>query len=278
MKGMTNRNQEELPTFRFTKAKRECLALLAEYFCLRTQDVAQLLRGRTPTDSDRRSVRYTLALLHAAGLAYRIPYIEYDREHGATTYVYGLTDRGVKYCASLFAYAKPFDEHSRRTLDHELEISWFHMALKKFAVKHKLALYWQQSDLKCTISPDAMFALTDPSKPEGKNTLYYFLEIERAKIGHYVNGKPSIINKLARYYDYYSSDACMKEWNFRQFRTIVVQRNVERSENLLKELSRQFNHRTFWLTNEEAYKQDIAGAIFRTPKDWEKVAYSFITL
>lgn len=279
MKGMTtNHNQAEGPTFRFTKAKGDCLTLLAEYFCLRTNDVALLLRNHEPNENDKRSVRHTLGLLYRAGLAYRIPYIEYEREHGASTYVYGLTYHGVKYCASIFPYAKGFDEHSRRTLDHELEISWLHMALKKFAAKHKLVLYWQQSDLKCTISPDAMFALTDPSRPEGKNTFFYFLEIERAKIGHYVNGKPSIITKLQKYYDYYNSDVCQKEWNFRQFRTIVVQRNEERSTNLLKELAARFSHRTFWLTNEEAYRKDIGGQIFRTPKDFEKVAYSFLSI
>lgn len=274
----TNLNQEEVPAFRLTKAKRDSLSLLAEYFCLRTNDVALLLRGHEPNENDKRSVRHTLGLLYRAGLAYRIPYIEYEREHGSSTYVYGLNDQGVKYCASIFPYAKGFDEHSHRTLDHELEISWFHIALKNFARKHKLTLYWQQSDLKCTISPDAMFALTDPSRPEGKNTLYYFLEIERAKIGHYVDGKPSIINKLQKYYNYYNSDVCQKEWNFRQFRVIVVQRNEERSTNLLKRLNKEYNHRMFWLTTESAYKHDIGNQIFLTPKDFDKAAYSFLDI
>jgi hypothetical protein len=75
-------------------------------------------------------------------------------------------------------------------------------------VKNGLKLYWQQSDLKHTVSPDAMFALTDPAKPEGKNTLYYFFEIERAKIGHYIKGEPSIIRKLAKYHEYYRTDLC----------------------------------------------------------------------
>src|SRR6202040_1778067 len=58
---------------------------------------------------------------------------------------------------------------------------------------------------------------------EWKDTLYYFLEIERAKIGHYQNGEPSIMRKLAKYRDYYGSDACEREWGtFRQYRVIVV--------------------------------------------------------
>ena len=153
------------------------------------------------------------------------------------------------------------------------------MALKKFAAKNNLKLHWQQSDLKCTISPDAMFALTDPAKPEGKNTLYYFLEMERAKIGHYVNGEPSIMRKLGKYYKYYGTDKCEKEWlDFRQFRVIVVQRTHERRENLLRQLNKEYNHRMFWLTTEANYKNDIGGGIFKTTKDFENTVYSFLSV
>jgi hypothetical protein len=55
------------------------------------------------------------------------------------------TDKGVKMCQSLWPLAKTFDEHSQRTLDHQLEISFFHIELKKFAAKNNLRLYWQQA-------------------------------------------------------------------------------------------------------------------------------------
>jgi hypothetical protein len=122
-----------------------------------------------------------------------------------------------------------------------------------------------------------MFALTDPAKPEGKNTLYYFLEMERAKIGHYGDGEPSIIRKLGKYYEYYGTDKCEKEWiDFRQFRVIVVQRTDERRENLLKQLNKEYNHRMFWLASEKAYKFGIGGAIFATPKDHAERSYGFL--
>ncbi|HMH13486.1 MAG TPA: hypothetical protein VK578_10295 [Edaphobacter sp.] len=121
----------------------------------------------------------------------------------------------MDFCKSLWPLAKTFDEHSQRTLDHELEISFFHIALKIFCEKNKLKLYWQKSDLKCTVSPDAMFGITDPAKPDGKNTLYYFLEMERAKIGHYRDGEPSIMRKLGKYYAYYGT-AIQENWNEEQ--------------------------------------------------------------
>jgi hypothetical protein len=219
----------------------------------------------------------TLSRLLKAGVINRLPYIDVDRIAGVVQHAWGLSDKGVKFCESLWPEAKTFDEHSQRTLDHELEISFFHIALKKFCEKNKLKLYWQQSDLKCTVSPDAMFAITDPQKPEGKNTLYYFLEMERAKIGHYVNGEPSIMRKLGKYYEYYGTDKCEKEWlDFRQFRVIVVQRTDERRENLLKQLNKENNHRMFWLTTESEYKRDIGGEIFFTSKDYPATAYSFL--
>jgi Replication-relaxation len=274
---MTNQLQE--PRRRITGAKVLALRYLAEYFCLRTNDVAQLIRNRIPNENDKRSIRYTLRLLYKAGLANRLPYLDLDYGIGGITYVYGLSDKGVKFCNSIWTQAKTFDEHSQRTLDHELEISIFHIALKAFCKEHNLKLYWQQADLKCTVSPDAMFAITDPAKPEGRNTLYYFLEMERAKIGHYIEGESSIIRKLGKYYEYYGTDKCEKEWlDFRHFRVIVVQRTDERRKNLLKQLSAQFNHRTFWLAIEPDYKENIGGAIFKTPKDYETAAYSLLSV
>jgi hypothetical protein len=254
------------------------LELLAEYFCLPTNNIAELIRGRAPNDSDKRSLRQTLSVLLKAGLVNRLPYIDLDRIAGSVQHAWGLSDKGVKFCESLWPKAKTFDEHSQRTLDHELEISFFHIALKRFCEKNNLKLYWQQADLKCTVSPDAMFAITDLTKAEDKNTLYYFLEMERAKIGHYVNGEPSIMRKLGKYYEYYGTDKCEKEWvDFRQFRVIVIQRTDERRENLLKQLNKEYNHRMFWLAAELSYKVGIEANIFRTPRDFQEKSYSFLS-
>jgi len=77
--------------------------------------------------------------------------------------------------------ARSFDDQRRSTLDHELEITYFHIAVKRFCEQHELTFYWQQSDLKRGIHPDVYFSITNPRLPEGKNTLHYFLEIEKGK-------------------------------------------------------------------------------------------------
>jgi hypothetical protein len=262
------------PTFHLTKIKKQVLALIAEYFCLRTNDLVDLVYGKQ-TEPSRASMRRTLSLLLKEGFLHRLPYIEAERTKGASTFVYGLTDQGCALYGDLAGpRAKTFDDHSQRTLDHELEISFFHIALKNLCERHtNLRLFWQQRDLKCTINPDAYFAITDTSKPEGKDTLHYFLEIERAKLGSWKNGEPQIIRKIAKYYAYYNSDTCQKEWkHFRQFRVILVQRTEQKREFLLSKLG-EYKHRMFWLTTEDLYKAEMGGKIFKTPKDFTDATY-----
>jgi hypothetical protein len=239
------------------------------------KDVAALLRGREPIESDLRSARRTLSLLRQEGYTNRLPYFDLDTE--GVTHVYGLSDRALK-TLDLQPTAKSFDEHSERTLDHELGVTSFHIGLKKLADERRLTLYWQQRDLKRGIHPDALFALTDPSKPEGRNTHYFFLEIERAKPGRYQGGEPSIMRKLERYGRYFDSDQCAKDWNFRTFRVVVVLPTDERAAFLLRALWARLPHRAFWLTSEQRYRRDLGAPIFFTPKDHMQHSYSLLSL
>ena len=263
---------------RSNPTKQKILELLAEFFCLRTNDAAELLRGRAITESDARSVRRTLSILHRDGFLYRAPHFDAWNEQGGAAYVYGLSAKGVGH-ALRSGYSTPatktLDEHSLRTLDHELEISAFHIALHRLCAGHGLRYSWRQTDLKHTVHPDAVFYVADPANP-GK-AFCYFLEIERSKLGNYRNGEPQILRKLRKYYDYFNSTGCEKEWRFRQYRVVVVQRSDARREGLLAALRQKCSHRMFWLTTEAAYRDDIGGAIFMTPKDDAPVAFSFLT-
>jgi hypothetical protein len=123
---------------------------------------------------------------------------------------------------------KTLDEHSIRTLDHELEITSFHIALQPLCAAQGLRYAWRQTDLKHTVHPDAVFNVADPEHPD--KAFCYFLEIERAKLGNYRNGEPQIFRKLRKYYDYFNSTSCEKEWGFRQYRVMVVERSDARRE------------------------------------------------
>ncbi len=206
------------------------------------------------------------------GLLHRIPHL--DLATGGVSFIYGLTDRAVDEYGG-----KPFDDHAARTLDHELEISYFHIAVAQLCETDGRPLYWQQTDLKTkSIHPDAYFAITDLERPEGKNTHHFFLEVERSKVSSYKDGEPSILRKLARYYDLFDTQACERDWGFRQFRVVVVQRTEERRRNLSSAFPKRYRHRMFWLTTEGLYQHDIGGEIFLTPRDRESVPRGFLTI
>ena len=257
--------------------KQRVLELLAEFFCLRTNDAAELLRNRAITESDARSVRRTLSILHRDGFLYRAPHLDLGQERGGVAYVYGLSAKGVDH-ALRNGYATPatktLDEHSLRTLDHELEITSFHVALRRLCAAEGLRYAWRQKHLKHTVHPDAVFNVADPANPA--KAFCYFLEIERAKLGNYRNGEPQILRKLRAYYDYFNSTSCEKEWGFRQYRVVVVQRTDARREGLLTALRKKCSHRMFWLTTEAAYRADMGGTIFMTPKNDAPVPFSFL--
>ena len=235
-----------------TRTKRAILQVLGQHFVLRSKDVAKLLRKREPTTNDIRTINRSLKLLDEAGFVHRLKYL--DLADDGVGYACGLTDKGVAEFGG-----KTFDEHSERTLDHELEISYFHMALQEFCDHRGLVLRWKQSDLKHGVNPDAYFSITDPTK-DSKNTNHFFLEVERAKIGNYKDGEPSIIRKLKGYYEYYNSEDCEKAWGFKTYRLIVVLRNDERRANLLHAMQAELKHRMFWISIEGTL------ADFRTPK------------
>lgn len=237
-----------------TRRKRQVLDLLARYFVLRSKDLARLLRNPAPSQTDIRTINRSLKILDEAGLVHRLRYL--NSENDGVGYACGLTDAGVR----LTGWGKTFDEHSERTLDHELGISLFHLSLQDQCDQNALVLRWQQSNLKHGVNPDAYFSVTNPAM-EGKNTHHFFLEVERAKIGNYKDGEPSITRKLKRYYDYYNTHGCGEAWGFPTYRVVTVLRNDERRTNLLRAMQAELNHRMFWLGVESNHTAD-----YRTPK------------
>jgi len=238
------------------------------------KDAAGLLRGRAATESDARSVRRTMSILHRDGFLRRL---DLGLAGGTPHYVYGLSDRGVEHAFAdgySTAATKTLDEHSLRTLDHELEITSFHIAFRRLCAARGLRYTWRQTDLKHTVHPDALVTVSDPKDSEKE--FCYFLEIERSKFGNYRDGEPQILRKLAAFHDYFNSTACESEWGFRQYRVLVVQRTDARREGLLKALRERHGHRMFWLTTESAYREDMGGAIWRTPKDDAPAPFSFL--
>ena len=72
IKGMASSTLPANADLNLHSSTRQTLELLAEYFCLPTNQVAELLRGATYDHDARRSSRRTLQRLHVAGLVHRI--------------------------------------------------------------------------------------------------------------------------------------------------------------------------------------------------------------
>ena len=203
---------------RLTEPRKHVLRLIAEYSYLSTEDCYRLIDNDSPSeDSHERKVRRLLHDFAKLGYLHSFALLDLKRSGRFSCYqnIYWFSSKGLELAQDgglENGEGKANDDHSPRTLNHEYEITRFHLGLKIFATSHGLDLYWQQRDLKTTVNPDALFGLSQDG------AFYYFLEIEKSKLGKYINGEPQILRKLVRYYEYYNSDDCETEWrDFRKF-------------------------------------------------------------
>jgi len=123
------------------------------------------------------------------------------------------------------------------------------------------------------VNPDALFALTDPQRPEHASTSYYFLEVERSREAGYRDGRSILLHRLQRYAEYQGSPACRDDWEwFDEFRVVIVVATEARRGNLLARLSAELPLPMFWIGVEGA---DLMTPVFRAPGDGER-RYSFL--
>jgi len=133
----------------------------------------------------------------------RLRYLDLEHDFGGVSNVHGVSDKCVQKNSG-----KTFDEYSERTQNHELQISYFHIAFKRVCNANGLQLHWRQTYHKeKTIHPDALFAITDTTKPENANTNWFLLEIECSTLGKYKDSGPSILPKLAKHHGLFNSEA-----------------------------------------------------------------------
>jgi len=237
-----------------TKAQREALSVLADYFCLNIKMASELL-GVSP-----RAAQFHYERFQRAQLVYSFRYYPEDQVKGAAPYAYGLSDSGVtKAFEDGFATdsTKTFKGHSPRTIEHELMISKFHLGLATLAGSDGWDLRWRQANLKRTVHPDALFAL---------NGRYFFLEIERAKLGNYRDGEPQIVRKLRAYRDYYDSNCCENDFGFRKFSVVTIMRTHDRAANLVSFLRGSGLDKAVFFVSDESRmttftSADVLGAI-----------------
>jgi hypothetical protein len=220
-----------------------------------------LLKKSAP--HEQRGIRRALMLLAKAGLVLRSRHAIDDPNDPFLRYqhCYRLSRAGQRAIGG----GQATIEKSPASIDHELAITDFHIALtERTPPTHRV--FWRQTDLKRTVHPDALFAVTNIARPREQSTFYYFLEVEYSRQGHYRAGESGLLAKLRRYSEYRRTELCREEWkHFSDFRVIVVLRTRERQENLLRVLKQRLPTKSIWTTTTEDVQRDSAGPSFRAP-------------
>src|SRR5450759_2645039 len=133
---------------RLTEPRKHVLRLLAEYSYLATEDFYRLIANHSPSaDSHERKLR---RLLHDfAKLGYLRSFALLDLKHSGRLpcyqNIYWFSSKGLELAQDEGlenGEGKANDDHSPRTLNHEYEITKFHLGLKIFASSRGLDLYW----------------------------------------------------------------------------------------------------------------------------------------
>ena len=272
-----------------TPLKKQALENLANFYALTIKDLVSLVYPQiNPTHEA--SMRRALAILDRAGLINRIPYRpdEYPG-YGSLPFACGLSFQGVLWAQENCPWTDPKElikDHSPLTLEHEIKRARFHMKIVTMCDRHDLELFWKKTDLNHTVFPDDVFAI----KKDGKIT-YYFFELENRR-----KSFKELLEKYKRYEEYYGTQKCKDEWkDFKTFTVVTQIRSEEARHNILNFLAgepvteyRNGHGRTivnktpikrsnFWFTADPFVQSNLIGEkIFMTPKDYQKVAYSFL--
>ncbi len=255
--------------------RKRVLELLVEYVHLSTAQVYQLLGAETT--SAQRAVRRLLrdfAALHLIRRERLILRDDVDDQLPHWEYIYWLTPRGLR-CAEANGLdpegrGKAGEERSRLTLNHDHEITTFHLTLRAALGESP---WWRQRELKQAfgagggrnaVNPDAVFFV---------GSFYYFLEIEKTKLGAYREGESSLLRKCRNYVAYADPGRrpYRTKWpDMEGFYVCFTVAGEARLANVIADLRDRSPYSLFLMTTEEAYRTDILGRIWRTPTGAER--------
>jgi hypothetical protein len=249
-----------------TPERKRVLESLATYHFMTTEQLYETVLPASGTPTQERAVRRLMLLMQRAGYVTRSrlvldrprdPFLRY-------TYSYRLTAEGL---AALRDPRLRLPSASN-SVGHDAEITRFHMNLRKAIAATDFRLWWRQTDLRQTVHPDALFAITDPARPRNRSTFYYFLEIEKSREGHYRSGCSGLEEKLRRYVAYRGAPRVREEWrHFTDFYVVVIVATDERRANLLQKLRGALPVDMIWIAAENDCAVDPGGRIFGAPSD-----------
>ncbi len=189
-------------------------------------------------------------------------------------------------------FPSPIRERSSLMLTHTNEVTWVQLLVAVGAAKKDLeilACERRASRTRFSVSmpndegvikrrccvPDFFYAHQDPTKSAGRDTRHFFFEITNAKPGQHWKKENDIIQKCQMYNAYFDSGEfghrLQKEFHLhvRNFRVIITFPTEARARNF----TQIFRHKEvaypgrFFVTWKDAYRANMWGPIFLSPKD-----------
>lgn len=260
---------------RLTAERKRVLRALVEYVHLSTAQCYQLLGAET--HAAQRSLRRTLRDFASLGFLRRARVIlDQDAEDRLPhwEFLYWLSPLGLRLTEAEgfdpHGIGKAAEEKSPLMLAHEHEITAFHLALDAAL---GAPAWWRQKDLKHAfgtgrerhaVNPDALFFA---------GRFYHFLEVEKTKLGRYRDGESGLLRKCRAYFAYAdpASRPYRAKWpEMEGFFVCVTVATEARRRNFLEALRQHCPYSLFLVATEEAYRADILGRIWRTPRGEER--------
>jgi hypothetical protein len=279
--------------FYFKESDADLLKRLVEYSFLQPGDF-QRLTGRNII-SLRRRLRQLLTQEYIERLT--LP-LQRDAPIGSPPdgFVYQIAPRGIVK-AKEYGFADDDYRYTREKsnlfLQHDLLITKVHLTLELATRSTPLQLSaWEQrrsalldwaenGSGRLSVNPDALFGLKDRDKPDGENTIYFFLEVVRSRESDYRRQQSYFMRKMAAFDAYYRQGRHTERYGIKNFRVITLTPTKQRALNLCQKLRNAgLASMRFWFTDFTSIMADdptkILDRVFFTPKDFEQDAhYSF---
>ena len=231
----------------------------------RPAHLPELAQAKQPgTNLDRR-----LAKLFHHG------YLDRRRTQWGGAFFYALSTPGAQLLAEARGLVLTKQDRSRKNrevrdanLEHTVMIARFRIALTTAAPLAGLALdrfHREGKDLRADwrvsggrrryVVPDAFLTLQDPSRPDGRNRLPFFVEVDRGTMP-----LERMAEKFTRYAEFYAHRFHQQPpFDVRTFQVLIITRGAERAGNLrdllgtLADIPRPVRER-FYFTDDGVYR------------------------
>ncbi len=279
--------------FYFKESDAEILKLLADYRFLQPSDIRRL------TGRNLISLRRRLRQLLQRGYVERLT-LPLERLAPVASppdeFVYHLAGRGVQR-AREYGFVdesyRPPRGKSTMGVPHDLLVTKFHLAIQLAIRDRPLELVaWEQrrsqlldwvedGSRRLSVNPDAYFGLKDRERPEGQNTYYFFLEIERTGENDFHHQQSNFLRKCIAYLQFHRQGRHTARYGISNFRVVTLTPTKQRAVNLCHKLRKAgLAFKRFWFTDLSPVSLDeparILDRVFFTPKDFQAGSlYSF---